>query len=1180
MNKKFINGLLLASLLLGGAGSLTSCKDYDDDIDNLQTQIDGIESKLGEIQALIDKGSVITSVTSTNNGVIVALSDGKSFTITNGLDGKDGVDGANGTVWTIGDDGYWYKDGVKTDYPARGPQGDKGEQGETGPMGPQGPAGEQGPAGPQGPQGEQGPAGPQGPQGEQGPQGDKGEQGEQGPQGPQGDKGEQGEQGPQGPQGEQGIQGPQGPQGEQGIQGPQGEQGKPGATGATGNYYKPNPNTGFFDLYDSNNVKIGTTEIAWRGTGVTAVDNGYDVIFYNVDPKNPDKGFYIAKSGTLQSLVLIPQLYADGIEAVEYGYTWFKPWKATSYAAGQNEVYNQNGTLCVITSPYKDWNYTERLSEKTFSPTWLVQYHLNPTAAKVSADQVSLVSDDVQTISRGVNNSKAGFNLVNSAFNVNDGIMTIGIKAESPLKIKTAADKEASIFATRVKLNNKDGEKSDITSDYAMLYGSRIIPQAIAFNSKAPQAVDCEKSGNNDELYKTAQDALKNAPTLRVQYTESIDLSGLEIHYDWDTNTKNAGTHKILAKGKEKAYGLSYHFSLIQYKSGSNGTEDSQYCTLDENTGILKPCAVDKDGKPDPNNKQEAISAVGRQPLVMVRVMEGSNVVLVGFIKVDIVKDVDFKETKVVELGEIKFGCNEDVKEVNWSTISAYLLQTTATHSKDEFDQLYRLDTDASGYAVQYAATGTGKDRKFSKVTSADQIIGNVEAVNNAHGTTTSILEWTLFMDDQQKVYEKANHTATIYVAYVHRVAPTIYANIYVPLNVVVSKPVGHVTQQVKANWMRDMTVTMLNVPQPTNGQNPAPFTANLNKAWATGAESRPSFNPTPGFPSFSSFLNQGISPAGGYKFYFTAQNNRNDNDDSKFKVAYSVEYAKVACLIGNTQVAVKDMGDHALYANNGEYNNTKLYAQINNGAKEVIAEINPATGEITYDPENTETAKKLLNKYASNSNAGEKAEDRTNAKLKAEIGICAYSPCDIAMKLEGATYWTVVLRPINAYPATGKKFTDATANGSRLNVADLLTFDDWRGQAFTGTDTSKPNKNGGWLYAYYGVKSVKPNLSGITTNAVNGGNNFAPLNDVTDAFTLVGNSTINWTTADKNANKSQSVLNKVKTSFGEIVYDNSKFNRNTFDVRIPVNIEYFWGTISVTVQVTVENTLTPNPGN
>ena len=35
-------------------------------------------------------------------------------------------------VWTIGDDGYWYVDGMKTEYSSVGPKGDKGEAGYPG----------------------------------------------------------------------------------------------------------------------------------------------------------------------------------------------------------------------------------------------------------------------------------------------------------------------------------------------------------------------------------------------------------------------------------------------------------------------------------------------------------------------------------------------------------------------------------------------------------------------------------------------------------------------------------------------------------------------------------------------------------------------------------------------------------------------------------------------------------------------------------------------------------------------------------------------------------------------------------------------------------------------------------------------------------------------------------------
>jgi len=65
----------------------------------------------------------------------------------------------------------------------------KGETGETGAQGPQG---EQGIQGPQGPKGDTGSEGPQGPRGLQGPKGDTGPQGIQGPVGPEGPQGERG----------------------------------------------------------------------------------------------------------------------------------------------------------------------------------------------------------------------------------------------------------------------------------------------------------------------------------------------------------------------------------------------------------------------------------------------------------------------------------------------------------------------------------------------------------------------------------------------------------------------------------------------------------------------------------------------------------------------------------------------------------------------------------------------------------------------------------------------------------------------------------------------------------------------------------------------------------------------------------------------------------------------------
>ena len=121
------------------AGLVTSCKNYDDDIDNLQEQIDVITSDLGDIQDLVDAGKFVQTVTTQTNGILITFSDGSTATITNGTNGTDGTssvltivdgywylngvttevkaageDGEDGSVVTIGTDGYWYIDGVKT----------------------------------------------------------------------------------------------------------------------------------------------------------------------------------------------------------------------------------------------------------------------------------------------------------------------------------------------------------------------------------------------------------------------------------------------------------------------------------------------------------------------------------------------------------------------------------------------------------------------------------------------------------------------------------------------------------------------------------------------------------------------------------------------------------------------------------------------------------------------------------------------------------------------------------------------------------------------------------------------------------------------------------------------------------------------------------------------------------
>lgn len=139
MKKKFYGALLLGSLFL--AGGMVSCSDYDDDINSLNERVDALEKTVAELQKAIEAGAVITNVESTENGVKVTLSDGKTFEVKNGKDGINGADGADGkpgSVVTIDEEGYWCIDGKRqTDkdgkpYKAQGEKGDTGADGQPG----------------------------------------------------------------------------------------------------------------------------------------------------------------------------------------------------------------------------------------------------------------------------------------------------------------------------------------------------------------------------------------------------------------------------------------------------------------------------------------------------------------------------------------------------------------------------------------------------------------------------------------------------------------------------------------------------------------------------------------------------------------------------------------------------------------------------------------------------------------------------------------------------------------------------------------------------------------------------------------------------------------------------------------------------------------------------------------
>ncbi|MCE5178857.1 MAG: hypothetical protein LLF81_06930 [Porphyromonadaceae bacterium] len=134
MKKKLFFKLFIFAVI-GALVTVTSCKDYDEDITDLQDQITSLKTTVDAIDASIKAGATIKSVTPTANGITITLSNNQSYNITNGAKGDKGdkgdtgAAGAAGTVVTIGANGNWFLNGTDSGKPSQGVAGADGKDG-------------------------------------------------------------------------------------------------------------------------------------------------------------------------------------------------------------------------------------------------------------------------------------------------------------------------------------------------------------------------------------------------------------------------------------------------------------------------------------------------------------------------------------------------------------------------------------------------------------------------------------------------------------------------------------------------------------------------------------------------------------------------------------------------------------------------------------------------------------------------------------------------------------------------------------------------------------------------------------------------------------------------------------------------------------------------------------------
>ena len=467
----------------------------------------------------------------------------------------------------------------------------------------------------------------------------------------------------------------------------------------------------------------------------------------------------------LKSIVLRPDTYYGGIEGVSI-YTYLLPEE-------KNNPCNANDK----------WRYFEHVGDVYISDFGKASYHVNPSNVNLKnfkIDFYNWIADVKEPAAKeGVTPTRSGevgiepvYDTTDKLFEANanaleNGILTVPFKANAKViedRLKAGKATIASLSLTKVKQGDNPADTT-VNSDYAIVvpeYGYGLLIGDNTWENDATPEIFEDKIGldkggvNNGILHRNFSflALAATSPTHSIKYDESFDITAvLESRIvkqlaDWEAIKDTATLHanhaatakwkektlnpdddsnatiaknkvKTLTKDEMKKLGLTYQIELVDYVLGSNKTGESVHMQLKtDSTGhvIAYPRNVKADGTTD-YDKPVTAACVGRQPIVCIMVKHGEQIVSFAYMKFLITQEKVTPEAKEVEFtidNELWVNCAESYDgRVTWSQVERHLLdEALEGMSKKDFDNNYIYD-----YYFQTKKTVDIEGATYNKVT-------------------------------------------------------------------------------------------------------------------------------------------------------------------------------------------------------------------------------------------------------------------------------------------------------------------------------------------------------------------------------------------------------------------------------------------------------------------------------
>ena len=786
---------------------------------------------------------------------------------------------------------------------------------------------------------------------------------------------------------------------------------------------------------------------------------------------------------SLRSLVFDPDLYYFGVEG-----TKLLTLDAKQYTLDEAK-YNVEDASTV-----SDQHYIYPSKDVFQVLSFTANYYMNPSSTDPkSIKDVTLIGGDKEFINTRAGVGEAGLTVKN--FNAENGKLSVNLDVNDKSKIKSVlTDHMITVFAAVAHVQN-GAKDTTITSDFATVVKDEAknlyifhktgegIPAYNVHNTcdKCLPKCTVQTTAGLGHLFETGYNAGKEyAPQDSCNWNSTLDLRTLvETHYvDVD------GNEKVFDAAK---YGLSYKFELVGLYKGGNKTSESAHAAINPEDGYtFRPQMpnYDKDnvGTQQPYGKAQGRQTIGRTPLVRVSLVDAEgNVYAYGYIRIKITEagaTPEQTKSQYIAYTGNPWSYNQECTIPGFSFNTKWIqteydLYNMLGMTREEFEAGYEPDYKSGEEFKQYVLTAAGTknvikneetdqqttyytDAAFKAATTEYGTVSHVsDAATSEDGTRTSIIRWNM-TGAQALAAMKDGKPVQVAVRYISKVAGK--PDVYVVMNtgaVTITEPSATVTWTdaiIPNYWyatngkegFKGTDEIHANVPTPedavSRGQNISYFSDTFSNVFDG--------NLVGGKSLWSEMLK--ISDATAKKEFAAGELTINfifdgSNTGHQYKGISGTTYT----------LEVKDNGK-SLYA--------KTASDATGQAIAKITGTNYKNEAATY--QEGEYAKDLLNYHSHN------ALDANT--LVAVIGIKAVNKCNKPLKINGNTFDVRFLRPINVKD-NGAEIEDANITKvQEIPMDSLVLFNDFRDAWDNKQDVWMPYTYNAGYTKYYGIKSIK----------------------------------------------------------------------------------------------------------